>query len=137
MKITKQINYILIGFIAAVLFYALFITFKDIRKNMPPRESFQEPKLRICLFKAVWCHHCTKFIKSQTYNDLFVNGANLYKDVAFVTIDSDEKPDMVQKYNINSFPTIIAINQDGKLLSTFTGNRDNKDELIKFIKENI
>ena len=129
---------ILFAFVALILSYALYMTFSDIKKNMK-RESFaQDPKpnLKICLFKAEWCHHCTQYIKSNVYNDLFLNGDGKYENVVFATIDADKNQDMVKQYNINGFPTIVAIDQSGKLIDTFNADRNNKDDLIKFIKDN-
>jgi thiol-disulfide isomerase/thioredoxin len=131
----KAYNYILIGFIAVILFYAVFMTYNDIRKNLPKRkESFNQATLKICLFKASWCHHCTSYLKSQTYNDVFLN--NQIDGVEFATIDADSNKTMLNKYEINAFPTIVAIDSKGNLIDTFSGDRYNKDALMKFVKDN-
>lgn len=133
----KAYNYIIVGFIAVVLLYALVITFKDIKNNLPNRkESFSEPKVKICLFKATWCSHCKVYVKSQVYNDLFVNGEGKYDGVVFAVFDADKDKAMVEKYDISGFPSIIAVDSNGKFLSSFEGNRNNKEDLVKFVEDN-
>jgi thioredoxin-related protein len=132
----KIYNIIIIGFIIVILSYALFITFRDVKRNMH-RESYQEPKLTIALFKAGFCGHCTTFMKSDSYTSIFVNHDNVPDSVSFIIYDSDKDKDKMTTYKINSFPTILALNVKGDLIDTFNGDRSNKQVLLKFINDNL
>jgi thiol-disulfide isomerase/thioredoxin len=116
------------------------MAYTDIKKNMPKvSEAFTEPKLKICLYKAEWCGHCRELLKAGTFNSAYesIKDKPEYKDVVFVTYDFDENKALAEKYNINSFPSIIAVDKDGNLLNNFEGNRNSKDDLIKFVDQNL
>lgn len=135
----KFVKTTLFVFVLIVLAYALFMTFRDIKNNMPPKEPYEnEPNLKICLYKASWCGHCTKYLESGVFESTFdsIKTKPEFKDVVFVTIDFDENKDLAEKYGVNSFPSIIAIDRNGKLLSQFEGDRYKKEDLIGFVKEN-
>lgn len=136
----KIYNYVLVGFLAVLLFYALFITFTNIKKNMPVHaESFDQlPKIKIALFKATWCGHCNKYAQTSAYTDLFVNGKDKYESIVFEIYDADADSQLASKYNINGYPSIIAIDaKSGTMLATFEGNREDKDAIVQFAKDTI
>lgn len=134
-----MIKTVLFVFVLVVLAYAVYMAYTDIRKNMPKvSESFsEEKKLKICLFKAEWCGHCRELLKAGTFNNAYesIKDKPEYKDVVFVTYDFDQNKALAEKYNINSFPSIIAIDKDGNLVKNFEGNRNSQDDLIKFVDE--
>lgn len=126
-------------FVLLVLAYAVWMAYSDIMKNMPKSkvEKFgDEPKLKICLYKATWCGFCTKYLQSHVFEDTYDSVKGKYNDVVFVTYDFDENKKLAEKYNVNAFPTIIAVDKNGKLLDTFDGDRSNKDELMRFVEAN-
>jgi thiol-disulfide isomerase/thioredoxin len=127
---------IILAFLAVVLLYALLVTFKQIKGNMP-KESFEEPKLRICLFKAEWCGHCQKYVKSHVFEDTYASIKDDYPGVVFVTYDFDQNKKLAEQWNVNSFPSILAVGKDGKLLDTFEGDRYSPEDLVKFVKKNM
>lgn len=53
----------------------------------------------VLIFHAKWCGHCKnsmpEFIKANKKNS------------KIILIDSDENPDLVKKYNVKGFPTIM------------------------------
>jgi thiol-disulfide isomerase/thioredoxin len=114
------------------------MAYSDIMKNMPKKvESFaDEPKLKICLYKATWCVFCERYIKTNVFNDTYADVKGKYNDVVFTTVDFDENKQLAEKYNVNSFPTIIAVDANGKLIDTFDGDRSKKEELMKFVEAN-
>lgn len=124
---------ILVLFLLVILSYALFVSFKYYKEN------YQDYALRILLVHATWCSHCKTYIRSGTfdtaYNEIKKNGK--YQGVVFEKIDYDKNKDVAEKYDINSFPTIIAVDGNGKLLDKFSGDRDNKSDLVRFVDKNL
>lgn len=132
----KVIKMILFAFVLVILAYAVYMAYVDIMKNMPKRvESFEEPKVKICLYKATWCSHCTNYLKSKVFEDTYasIKDKSEYKDVVFATYDYDENKKLAEKYNINSFPSIIAVDSEGNYIDKFSGDRSNKDDIISFV----
>jgi thiol-disulfide isomerase/thioredoxin len=72
---------------------------------------------KLFLFKAEWCGHCKNF--KSTWNKL---QSDLKNDVEFVTYDADEHKDIITKYNIQGFPTLI-LNSGNKMIE-YNGQRD-------------
>lgn len=135
----KIIKTILFVFVLIVIATAIFMAYKDIRSSMPGvSENFEEGKLKICLYKASWCGHCTKYLQSGVFESTYesLKKKPEYADVVFATIDFDENKESAEKYNVNSFPSIIAIDGQGNLLSHFEGDRYKPEELVKFVDEN-
>lgn len=98
-------------------------------------EKFEQKKIKIALFHAKWCHHCVTFIDSKIFEDAekAVNNSN----IEFVKYDFDKNKQLANKYNINGFPTIVALSEDGKLIATFEGDRSNVEPLKKFALTSI
>ena len=136
----KFVKTALFVFVLIVLSYAVYMAFSDIRKNMPAvSEHFaSDPVLKICLYKATWCGHCKKYEESKVFENTYdsIKDKPEYKDVVFVTVDFDENKALAEKYNVNSFPSIIAIDGKGNFLSRFEGDRYKSEELIEFVKTN-
>lgn len=141
----KWYKILLIIFIIAIVIYALNSTYTTILTNLPENvksnvEEYDNSKnITIALFHANWCGHCVQYRKSGK----FINTYNTIKsdpsmsNITFTEYEFDNNKDLANKYNINSFPTIVAIDSNGNLLSTFNGNRSNSDELIAFAKKNL
>ena len=133
------IKTILFSAVLLIVLYALYMAYTDIfNKSNKKIEKFEEHKLKICLYKATWCSHCTSFLKSNVFEDTYASIKNKkeYSDVVFVTYDFDENKKLAEKYSVNSFPCIIAVDGNGNLLDTFDGDRYKKEELVKFVDQN-
>lgn len=87
-------------------------------------------KPTVYLFKADFCGHCKNF--KPIWDKLQLK----YKreDIDFITYDSDKNGDMMGKYNVMGFPTIIMETKDG--LKEFDDMRT-IDKLSKFIDSNL
>jgi len=74
-------------------------------------------KKQIYLFKAEWCGHCRGFkpIWEKIKDDL----KNKYD---FVTVDADKDKNLIDKWNIQGFPTIIK--KVGDNAKEYVGERD-------------
>ena len=70
--------------------------------------------MRVLKFEADWCHICKAFddiIKKSKYNHL----------VERVDIEKDPKGDeYISKYNIKNLPTVLILNDEGKVLDRFS-----------------
>ncbi len=128
-------------FVIIVVLYALYMAYNDVSKYIPQEkkkvEKFQEPQLKICLFYANFCGHCTRYLKDGTFMDTYdkIKQQNKFDKVVFVQFDFDKNKELGEKYGISSFPTIIAISADGDVVGEFAGNRSNPDDLIKFTSD--
>ncbi len=65
-------------------------------------------------FSATWCGPCRML--APVINEI----KRKYPNVKFEDIDIDEDYENVQKYSVNSVPTVI-IEKDNQLLERFTG----------------
>lgn len=131
----QTIKLALFVFVLAILAYAVYMAYTDIMR--PKKERFTDgAKVKICLYKATWCHFCTKYLESNVFEDVYADVKQKYDDVVFATYDFDENKKLAEQYNVNSFPTIIAVDKNGKLLDTFDGDRYNKGDLMRFVEAN-
>jgi len=74
-------------------------------------------KNTLYLFKAEWCGHCKGF--KPTWEKL----QNEMKDkVNFKTYDSDKDADMIEKFKIQGFPTLVL--KVGDKAIEYVGGRD-------------
>jgi thioredoxin-like negative regulator of GroEL len=62
----------------------------------------------VILAKAEWCGHCTRFKPVWNALKKKYNGK-----LKFVTYDSEADANMITKYNIQGFPTIMFQNGNG------------------------
>lgn len=101
------------------------------------KERFQNSPTRICLFYATWCPHCEKYLNHP--DKPFDRASTLAKksltSVVFEKIDYDQNKNLADKYDVNSFPSIIAIGPDGKKIADFEGNRLDPKQLVKFAQK--
>ena len=90
-------------------------------------EGFSGQGKEFTLFYWKDCGHCKKMMPEwQRFVKLNANN----KKVKIETVEKDDAPELIQKYNVQGFPTIIAIN-DGKKVKEFDGERT-VDDLQRF-----
>lgn len=95
---------------------AKYFNLKNNQKNMMVGGAAQS-KTEVYLFKADWCPHCRGF--KPTWEKL---EKELSQKYTFITIDADKDKDVIKKWNIQGFPTIIKkINKDAV---EYVGPRD-------------
>jgi thioredoxin len=63
-------------------------------------------------FYATWCSYCQQ-LDNETFQDPRVQ-EKLSQDYVRVKIDGDQNPDLVSKYNIFGYPTLVFLNSDGQ-----------------------
>jgi thiol-disulfide isomerase/thioredoxin len=76
----------------------------------------------VIIFYAPWCGHCKRSMSDFKQAVTQGNGK-------VVLVNSDNEPDLVKKYNVNGFPTIMKGNG-----SKYTGNRD-YNSIISFAND--
>jgi len=110
-----------------IIFFCFFLIFLFLNEFFSQKNNFQNidqnidqnsNTITVYLFYAPWCHHCKTF-KPQW--DEFKKSA-LSNDIKTVDVNSDDNNDsLINKYNIQGFPTIIiAYNNNWK---QYTGPR--------------
>lgn len=130
MKLFKVL--ILISILLTLSLFAIFL-FKN--KNTVDKFENDNSKIKLVLVHATWCGHCKRYLQTKMFEDKLPNelkNNSKYSSVSIQELDYDKNKDFAEKYNINSFPTIIIIKND-KESKQFEGNRDNVNELISFI----
>jgi len=98
------------------------------------QEHFQnnQPKV-LKLFYADWCGHCQKF--KPTFDKELPMALKQSKiPCKLVAVNADKNPELVRKYNVRGFPTVILETPNGRQ-KIYNGNRTAQD-LIKFIRSN-
>ena len=96
--------YIVLGIIISVVMCALgYCVFGDTQEN------FEAGQTQIRLFSVDWCPHCQKF--APEWEQLKQNGPS---EITYTKIDGDAKPKLLEKYKVQSYPTII-IENNGEL----------------------
>ena len=120
--LTANLAFILMGLILVLLLALYYMQ----RRNQDARnsnivvsnnnvvETFSDNELEansgevvMVLFFVNWCPHCKTFKPTwekvaSELNNTSVNG----KNVRFVSVDCEEKPELGEKYNVEGYPTI-------------------------------
>lgn len=84
---------------------------------------------RLILFKAEWCGHCQSFKTTWEQVQKKLKKNNL----EFITYDSDNNAEMMKKYNVKGFPTIML--ETNTNVKEFTGMR-NLEAIKYFLDSN-
>lgn len=80
-------------------------------------------------FNATWCGPC------RAFSPIFHNVAGKYQGQAvFVSIDTDQYPEIAQAYKISAIPTVVFIMPGGGILGQKTGLMT-EEEFIDFVNQ--
>jgi thiol-disulfide isomerase/thioredoxin len=99
-----------------------YITLKNSMKN----EMRGGNDKTLNLFKAEWCGHCQQF--KGTWDKLKSD----VKGIKFVEYDADKNEDQMEKFGVDSFPTLLLTVGSRKI--EYKGSRD-IDSLKEFINQ--
>ena len=87
--------------------------------------------MKILKFGAVWCPGC--IVMKPIWEEI----EREIPEIKTEYFDYDESPETIEKYNIGGeIPVFIFLDKEGKEFNRIVGQRS-KEELIKFIKENL
>ena len=122
-RIKRQLPtlYMFIAFvvIAAIVYYVYTVVylrdkkekaFKDVANANPAGRS-----ITIFMFHVDWCPHCKKALPewssfSDRYNNASLNGYRIEcRDVDCTKSDNPTIKNLVDKYNIKQYPTVVAV----------------------------
>jgi thiol-disulfide isomerase/thioredoxin len=102
--------------------------------NESVREDFDNHQpVTLKLFYADWCGHCKRF-KPVFDNELPQVIQRKRLPCKLMAINADEQPELVQRYNVKGFPTMI-LEKNGRLIE-YNGDRTVGD-IEKFISKNL
>jgi len=91
----------------------------------------EQDKLLFIDFETTWCGPCRTM-------DLYVYTADVtveaFKNILAVKIDGDEHRELVKKYDVKAYPTMIILSPKGKIIAKKVGYLSVKD-IVAFIKE--
>lgn len=99
-------------------------------------EAKKQNKLIFLDVYAVWCGPCKK-LKKTTFNDAGV-GAFFNANFINIAIDGEtpEGQNLMTKYGVRGFPTLLIIDARGNLIAKITGFQS-ENRLINFGKKNL
>ena len=82
--------------------------------------SYTVPKHSLVMFYAPWCGYCKQFMPEweQVKSSLRSN-----PKIRTVEVNGDDNKDLMMKYNVPGFPTILLELNDGTVIP-YDGNRD-------------
>lgn len=109
---------------------ALALAYAFIMRS-PQSESFHTSQLgrEMVFFSMKGCGHCEKMMPAWKQLVSNYGSENTYIELKHVV--ADERPDLIEKYNVQSFPTILAL-KDGEISQKYDGNRSYED-LLRFM----
>lgn len=95
----------------------------------------QEDRPILLHFYASWCIPCQR-MEREVLNSTIV-AKELGQKVLAVKIDSDKRPDLVRQFGIQSLPTDLFVDPNGRILGNATGFRSERDyiTLVSAVEE--
>ena len=76
-------------------------------------------KLVLVDFYAPWCTYCRQ-MDAVTFQDPRVQ-QKLSSNYVLVKINGDQNPDLVKKYQVYGYPTILILDSSGNVMKTISG----------------
>ncbi|MCK5320446.1 thioredoxin family protein [Candidatus Parcubacteria bacterium] len=86
--------------------------------------------MKILKIGALWCKEC--LVMKPMWGEIEAEIPDLKTEY----FESDENPELLEKYGVKDIPTFLFLDKDEKEIARLSGLQ-NKEELIKLIKENI
>jgi thiol-disulfide isomerase/thioredoxin len=128
MNIFLMIGIFIIFIIISVVVYRQYN--KKITSN-PNNEYIQNNKVgQAMLFYAAWCPYSKTTLKKwYSYKENYKGKYN----ISFVEIDCDKDVNLADKYNIESYPTIILLKDEKKYIFDAEMNDDTLTQFIDTI----
>ena len=86
--------------------------------------------MKILKIGAVWCKEC--LVMKPIWQEIEAEMPELKTEY----FESDENQELLEKHGVKDIPTFLFLDKDEKEIARLSGLQ-NKEELIKIIKENI
>ena len=113
--------------IASLIFIPILIVY--LLKSITNESFDYNPHKELIFFSMPGCGHCKNF--KPTWDLLLKNYGNI-KDIELIQVSSNEKPELVELFKVDGFPTILYV-KDNKKVSEYKGDRSYED-LVKYMK---
>jgi thiol-disulfide isomerase/thioredoxin len=94
------------------------------------QKAKEENKMLLIDFETSWCGPCKQMDRLVYNADLVVEAS---QGIVAVKIDGDKNPELVKKYEVDSYPTLIMTNFEEKALKRVSGYQSVK-MLVDFLK---
>lgn len=117
----------LVLFISSLCFATTDSPFQKLSFDAALKKAKQDKTLLFVDFYADWCGPC-KLLDRTTFKDERVVKL-LGEEVVALKINAEVKAKLAKKYNVQGFPSLVFINNDGTLRDTLLGYRDADDFL--------
>ena len=95
------------------------------------RQAQEQDKLLFVDFETSWCGPCKTMDQYVYTADLTVE---TFRNILAVKVDGDESKELVKKYGIKAYPTMIILSPNGKILGKRIGYQSIED-IVNFIKD--
>jgi len=86
--------------------------------------------MKILKFGAIWCKEC--LVMKPIFSEIETEIPELKTEY----YEADENPEILKEYEVKNIPEFIFLDKNDKEFLRLQGIQ-NKDELIKIIKENL
>jgi len=130
LKVKADFLFYLIGFIFIVMFYSLYMSYKEEEiKNYVFQSQQEQSKPQLLYFGATWCGPCQKMKEMFEQKEIKSQLDKLAFKKYDVDVDTGEK----DKWAIKLVPTIITIDKEGKI-KRYTGLLK-KDEFFEILSK--
>ena len=86
--------------------------------------------MKILKFGAIWCKEC--LVMKPMFSEIETEIPELKTEY----YEADENPEILKEYEVKNIPEFIFLDKNNKEFLRLQGIQ-NKDELIKIIKENL
>lgn len=127
----------IILFLVSVVFYYYFYVGPNMKTSYSakPREGFENKSAELLFFYADWCPHCKTakpiWQEMETeYENQTINGYKVKFTEINCTTESEDVEKLMNKYNIEGFPTIKLI-KDGQIIEYDA--KPTKESLTEFL----
>ena len=94
------------------------------------KQAQKENKSILIDFYADWCHNF-KDLDTKTLNNVDVK--QKLHNYILVKINGDKSPEIMSKYNITGYPTLMLLDKDGNIIKTQIGFIDSP-EFLEWLK---
>lgn len=132
------VGYLVIASLVAIVIYLISMKFNNQvgGASHSPSDTVKgggASVRKLVLYYAPWCGHCQKLKPTwESLTDQY-NGQEVAGElVVLESVNGDENPELIQKYGIDAYPTVIKHN--GENVEKYAG-KNTLEELSKFIFE--
>jgi thiol:disulfide interchange protein len=95
--------------------------FSDLNYTKALAQAKKDDKLVMLDFTTSWCGWCKK-LNADTFSQAKVQQFLLDKAIS-IKVDGDKEQDLVKKYSVRGYPTLVFVDADGKEVGRIVGYR--------------